>query len=858
MSNLRKMDEVPGSLPPDTGTGAVPDPQGGFTSPSGAAYTTVDTTKKDWGDLQSTATKVAATGVAGGTSNTAAGATGAERIDAWKQRAGGTSPTPLSPEDLHKTRNFIADCKNIVSLLQTALDIATVILQIVNALQTDVKNWYKPLKITAELLLEVIKDILTSMASTGIYMLPIIPAGLGLEDLVEVVTLKAIKASSGPGSAPQGVTVSQALKAIGTQLRESQTTTSDTFGEFKSVLNSAATSPEDPNRPIFPNAGDKVGGFIIFLDAQADIGDLVHDIQTLLKLFGSLVDVDKLKLEAPKDVSAVAAMLPKDGPTLLLDSDDWVGDATAALLSNSNNYPAIRVSWFSEKVPVPPISGWYVYRLTTPFPPLYYNNSGDTVMGADGRLLRDYTDPTFNDGEPVLVHKKEFVDFEVTPGTTYFYWVAPGVRFMGKLRPSSAYSNVASATATSCIPDNKVSVFYGSPAGFMAGPPPGSSPYWRNITVRDLLGKQIDLLYKNIYESIQKLFASAETAVDQNNDLINLLKEKLAQLQDVLDATLTLIETLAALKFSANSMYLYLDIQEGGMKHFLERVEKAKPPEEGIPTVAGNGKPSGTSGAAAYAPPLKSTKKACSVYAAVVVLAGYPGSGTFSQLNVLDKNNALRKSAKTQASASLAVFQNDANKLGAATKDAVKNSKKIWTASGELGDTISKAAGQRKDSMADFTGRRYKSAKETASKIGRATTRMAGNSFRNAYDTVSGPFTDSDADIQAQVDAVSGQPDINGTVEIQPTRSAAREQETYKANTPSDGATTVDNRVALSRSSTVDTSMPTPQEEEQARKESQAARDAASKKDKKGSRKVSDPNDIQKKLMETIISILGG
>lgn len=580
----------------------------------------------------------------------------------WKPLASGTALSPLTDDQLRQAKNVVSQAKSIVGMLQTALALAEAILKIVNALQSDIKNWYKPLKITAELLLEEIKKVLVSLASTGIYVLPVIPAGVGLEDLLVTVKDKVVGVSGGSTPEVPAVPLGTALSEVGRQLAASTQRTSDTLKSFNTVLSGAAFNKSDPNRPIFDNAGDIVGGAVFFLDAQADIGDLIHDIQVLLKLFGQVVDMGKLDLAPPSDLKATSVMAPKDGLDPLLNpSDSWFGDVVSGVMMNSNNYPAIKLTWSTDGVTIPLITGWFVYRLTTPVPPPKFGKDGKPEVDAQGNTVLDYSDPDFNKGDPVFTGDSYYIDFDVEPGKSYFYWVAPAMKMGGKPTAGTRVSNGAGAKVVNCIPDEQKEVgIIETPAGFLPGAPTGSPPYWKNMTVRDLLGPQIDLLYKNIYESIMRLFASAETAVDQQNDLIELLKEKLAQLQEILDTTLKIIDTLGALRLSANSMYLSVPFAAGGMKGFVDTVMHAKPPEDGSYQTVAAGSAGG--GKKSDRPPPGSP---CSIYAAIVVVAGMPGPDTFS-----DSASAIKKSAIQQSSEVVGVFARDAGQLGSAVSSS--------------------------------------------------------------------------------------------------------------------------------------------------------------------------------------------
>ena len=528
---------------------------------------------------------------------------------------------PLLSEDYSEAaRSALSGAGSVVGALEAAVAILEPILTVINTLQSDANSWYRPLKVTAELLLDELRKTLASFASTGVYVLPVLPAELALGDIYASKKVSGVPLSSALVSATEAVT-----GATGGSTKKVAGIVSD--------VSRAATRKSDPNRPVFDNKGDYVGGVIFFLDSQeSSLADITKDIQALLRLFGKVLDVSKFRVKPAKNLSATAAMVQKRATSMIsLEGDsDW-SSLLRATVEGGNHYPAIQLSWdLDDMVALPGITGWHVYRLTTPYPPVkYVKEKGETVpVTSNGVQVLDYTDVTFNGGKPVYVSylNRLYTDFEVQPGVTYYYWVTAAFRtsIKDEFKDVEPFSNMATATAVNCIPRSAEIPIVQTPAGFMDGPLPDDPPYWHNLSLRDLMGEEIDTLFQSLYRTLKRLFASAETSSDHHEGIIRLLEEKLAQLRAILDMAKGILDSLETLKFSTSSWTLGLEPREGGMDNFLKRMKNAKVPKQEALESSG----------------------VCSIYAAVVLLVGWPGGGTASNLNLASGSNAVNKSSQ--------------------------------------------------------------------------------------------------------------------------------------------------------------------------------------------------------------------
>lgn len=514
-------------------------------------------------------------------------------------------------------RTTLSGAGTVVGALEAAVAILEPILSVINTLQSDANSWYRPLKITAELLLEELRKTLASFASTGVYMLPIIPAEIALG---EVFASKTVS----------GVPLSSALLSATEAVASATSKTHKRVSGLVSDVTRASNRKSDPNRPVFDSKGDYVGGAVFFLDSQVtSLADITKDIQALLRLFGKVIDVSRFRIKPAKNLSATAAMMQRSSASILKGEGEW-SSLLRATVEGGNHYPAIQLSWdIEDMVALPGITGWHVYRLTTPYPPVKYKKEGGKVVPetSGGVQVLDYTDVTFNGGKPAYVSylDSRFTDFDVQPGVTYYYWVTAVFRtgIKEEFRDVEPFSNMATATAINCIPRSAEIPLVQTPAGFKNGPLPDDPPYWHNLSLRDVMGEEIDTLFQSLYRTLRRLFASAETSSDHHEGLIRLLEEKLAQLREILDLAKGILDSLGTLKFSPSSWFLGLEPRAGGMDNFLKRLKNAKVPKQ---EALGSG-------------------GACSIYAAVVILVGWPGEGTASNLNVVSGDNAVRQSA---------------------------------------------------------------------------------------------------------------------------------------------------------------------------------------------------------------------
>lgn len=526
----------------------------------------------------------------------------------------------LSEEYADAARAALSGAGGVVGVLESAVAILEPILTVINTLQSDASSWYRPLKVTAEILLEELRKTLASFAGTGIYMLPVLPAEIALGEIFASKSVSGVPLSSALVSAAEAVT-----GAVGKSHKRVAGIVSD--------VNRAANRKTDPNRPVFDNDGDYVGGVVFFLDSQASsLADITKDIQALLRLFGKVLDVNRFKVKPARNLSATAAMVQKSATSMIsLEGDsDWASILRASV-EGGNHYPAVQLSWdIDDMVSLPGITGWHVYRLTTPYPPVRYTKEkGKTVpVTSNGVQVLDYTDMTFNGGKPVYVSylNSNYTDFEVQPGVTYYYWVTAVFRtgIKEEFKDIEPFSNMASATAINCIPRSAEIPLLQTPSGFKNGPSPDDPPYWHNLSLRDLMGEEIDTLFQSLYRTMKRLFATAETSSDHHEGIIRLLEEKLSQLREILDMAKGILDSMETLKFSTSAWTLGLEPRAGGMENFLKRMKNAKVPKQEALESSG----------------------VCSIYAAVVLLVGWPGEGTASNLNVLSGSNTVGQSAR--------------------------------------------------------------------------------------------------------------------------------------------------------------------------------------------------------------------
>ena len=416
-----------------------------------------------------------------------------------------------------------------VGMADTLMKIVDLVMQIVNALQTDFTNIYKVLQILAKLLLTQLQEALIATASSGIYFLPVTP------------DMSSLNSVFSPGGGFNGV---------------------------MDKVNRKLFDTKDPNRPIFPGANDYVGGLLVVLTTGSNVGDLVNNLDKLGRIAGDLIGGTSSS-NPPEAVKATPCLRQKLG----------VGP----------KLPAVELEWNNPKDTYN-VDSYLVHRSRTKLgTPVLDSNGAPLVTlklsdGTGGDPVTVYNDPSFNGGNPKLVKVSylrkglKFVDYDVNEGTTYYYRVSPMFPSSeeGYLVEGRTLSRTAETTVVTCIPDTLLtSLITETPDGFMVGTNRGDAPDWHSTTMRSFLGADIDRLFKEMVGFTEGLLGFAETSSDHFELQLDNIKGFIASAKAFLATLDSLIAALESLKFSGGAMVLPLEPKKTGLQGLSKRISSA-------------------------------------------------------------------------------------------------------------------------------------------------------------------------------------------------------------------------------------------------------------------------------------------
>lgn len=480
-------------------------------------------------------------------------------------------------------------CDDVLMAMSVTVEILKVVSQVINVFQSDIDNLFKVLNIVIEQLIKVIEKMLVSFASTGVYVLPLLP------------DLSPFDPAYKPGGG---------------------------FEAAMAKINHALTNPSDPNRPMF-SEGDYMGAIICLVTAGSNYGDLLRDLGLLMKFLG---------MEGENGGYASGPLALSAAPGLYSEGD------IKSLLGVKKL--GIQLSWGVNGFPG--TEGFVIRRSTLPLGEFQYTD--DSKKTQDLSKVMVYTDldgkgdsgnsPTVEIDEDNPEPTYSYIDFDVEDGKTYYYQVTPYLRHdrdMWVNDPAKApYPNMvdgevasiagyASATATGCIPDSVLTSTYETPTGLRVGLATGDKPYWTTLTLRGLLGEAFDSLLQAINDLADRIKGVTVSSTALFEKQIKMLERWIKKLTELLDRIKAVIEALNNLKFSAATMMLTIAPERGGMESLKARIGKATFSDS----------PVGGSMQVTLKEYMETNNSLCNVYGGFMILVGAPSIG--SSLDKLTK-----------------------------------------------------------------------------------------------------------------------------------------------------------------------------------------------------------------------------
>lgn len=457
--------------------------------------------------------------------------------DRWRGWAGSINPLgDFSNKGVNRALNTL---DSAISVLSSLIGILKVINTIINAFQTDFNNLFKVLEIAIQALQSTIEELLVSVSSTGIYVLPLVP---------------------------------------NTSPFNPDTPAGGGFKEYMAKVNHALTNQKDPNRPIFFE-GDYLGGILIALTAGTNAGDIVRDLSILARFIQD--EPNRGQLAPVGSLTATPGLFYETEGT-----QTGLFDATSDVISAAfgRKIPGIKLSWSPPKG-IPSITGYRIYRSRTE----EGNIDGEKErVAADslvnpGMAIRKYQDFLFNNGNPVEIQGSrdtmQYVDFEVEDRQRYFYKVIPLLKDSNNIVvEGEVITKYTSAVASACIPDDLLFKSYETPDGLLKGFASGDRPYWSNVTLRGFLGEEFDALLRNLAMLTDRLKGISVTSTSHFSKQIELMERWIANIQTLTTLIQNVLKSLRALQFSSSAMALSIPSESGGIEAFRKRVNEATMP----------------------------------------------------------------------------------------------------------------------------------------------------------------------------------------------------------------------------------------------------------------------------------------
>ena len=425
-----------------------------------------------------------------------------EHMPGWSSTNFNLAPLPKSVKN--GARDFHRKMRKTMNVASQIIDIIDVLYQVIDALQSDFNNLYKLLKVILVELLKQLQDIIVSLASTGIYMLPVLPD-----------FKRGVKGTVKPGG----------------------------FDAVLSKVTQKLVDPMDPNRPMFSDS-DAVGGILAVLTAGTNVGDLVDNFNAL----GAFIKGFSIEEPALGELTAVAGLYRKP--------------SSSTFTIGMTQPPGVRLTW-KPPVGLYKATKYHVRRckVSGGIPRTILVNGEWTIeKDANGNQVTDFVDAGFNGGKPFEMKSSRvsgmtYTDFEVTQGVTYFYRVVPVI---GDVEQDGVRRE-ATATVTVCIPDNEFTALLETPDGLRVGPNHGEKPDWQNQSLKELIGPALNEMLKSLIRVMGTLASLGDTATDAFADLLALMKRWVAKLKVLLEKIAAVLAALDKLKFAGGAAILKIE-----------------------------------------------------------------------------------------------------------------------------------------------------------------------------------------------------------------------------------------------------------------------------------------------------------
>jgi hypothetical protein len=411
----------------------------------------------------------------------------------------------------------VKGAENFFKTLDKITETITLLLKIIRLLSGNVISTSGLIKFAIKQLAKVLKEFINSLVSTGIYSSLITP------DFDKTFPKYSIPTFGG-------------------------------YQEFITRVNATCLSSTDSDAPKFVEA-DKVGGVIIAMLGGVDDPDYLRNLLDNFKKLSSLFGF-KIPYPSPaQKFKATPGFYNKNGIMTL----------------------GVKLVWESPETPV---GSFYVYRKS---------NLGaiPVIFNLDGVDVPDYV---FTNDDPILKQKYNplrpsysYIDFDIKQETNYLYKIYSVFGddyleehpYLKSISSPIATPQVLANVPMECIPISELKKYMNLSISGELLSPFDLEGDWQSVTVRRMLGKQVDGMFNNLDALTDKLLGLVSTGSDAINDYLKFYGEKVEDLLAVTEKIKNLVARLASFSMRGTFMVLNLPLEKGGMRGFVDRFNKA-------------------------------------------------------------------------------------------------------------------------------------------------------------------------------------------------------------------------------------------------------------------------------------------
>ena len=434
--------------------------------------------------------------------------------------------------DMADQLKFLKQVEKGLDAMQSIIDVFVVVLKIIRIISSDLKNISRWIKIALRVIVKQIKELIESLASTGIYSCLINP-------------------EFDPKKSSAFVPINGG------------------FSEFQKRVTASMLNSKDPGAPKFDDDA-QVGAIVLAAIAGLNDPDILANMLYNINILAKFFNFKAIRPPQPRGLRAAPGFYLRDGVRELGVKLTW--DSAGEFISGfrvSRNKGDNRGTY--EQLDGPSS------RIIQVFDNKDFN--GGEPVDVDKGMFRN------------LVNSKyEYIDFDVEGDTTYFYKLHayagnPDKFFEGNPEMRDNSSAVASATVNATprkrIPLSALNEYLIDERGAVVFPLDLTGE-WKSLSIRTILGPGIDKLFDKIDGLADLLDGLIITGSDALGKYIEFFQKKIKKIIDVIKVIEDIIEIILSFSFKGTLAFLHLGIEPGGMKGLAERFNAAcdAPPED--------------------------------------------------------------------------------------------------------------------------------------------------------------------------------------------------------------------------------------------------------------------------------------